>query len=313
MTPFLGVNRLWRTSRTLVRVVSSAPVSCLHFLTKTSRSKNSTYSSGERQDLPVVSQGTQWTLLSFRFDRNYFAVCSSRSQILLWWKWPRLGADRWTRCSVRLRPSGPQCLMAPREAVHTDLVKHNAVISLICLKKNCGILKSACWLGLVAGIGVVMFWRVALASVGTGGMARYVGCSDALLWAGLSSLHLPMLQLWMVMGLGMCMHSKGLRGCGCEGPMQDTTLDWIPYPQETEHWRGFKKKVSKKKNIRKKKTRCPNSPWTSHSDKLTWVCPVRNCYHGMSSFYWEICLVTTPTDSPSRASQKTTLWPLNSS
>lgn len=92
-----------------------------------------------------------------------------------------------------------------------------------------------------------MFGRMVLASVGPGGIARYVGHSDLSLWTGLSSLQFPMLQLCMVMGLGMCMHSKGLRGCGCEGPMQDTTLDWIPYPQETEHWRVFKKESQQEK------------------------------------------------------------------
>lgn len=39
----------------------------------------------------------------------------------------------------------------------------------------------------------------------------------------------------MVMGLGMCMQSSGLRGSGLVGPMQDTALDWIPYPHGTEH------------------------------------------------------------------------------
>lgn len=55
---------------------------------------------------------------------------------------------------------------------------------------------------------------------------------------GPSSLQLPMLQPWMVMGLGMCIQSRGLSGSGFEGPMQDTALDWIPYPQGTEHWRA---------------------------------------------------------------------------
>lgn len=40
------------------------------------------------------------------------------------------------------------------------------------------------------------------------------------------------------MGLGMCIQNRGLRGFGSEGPMQDTALDWIPYPQGTEHWRA---------------------------------------------------------------------------
>lgn len=78
-----------------------------------------------------------------------------------------------------------------------------------------------------------------LASVGPGGVVRAVGCSGVSALEGRSSLQPPVLQLWMVMGLGMCMHSMGLRGCGCEGPMQDTALDWIPYPQETEHWKGL--------------------------------------------------------------------------
>ena len=38
------------------------------------------------------------------------------------------------------------------------------------------------------------------------------------------------------MGLGMCIQNRGLRGSDLEGPMQDTALDWIPYPQGTEHW-----------------------------------------------------------------------------
>lgn len=52
---------------------------------------------------------------------------------------------------------------------------------------------------------------------------------------GDTSLQLSMLQPWMVMGLGMCMQNRGLRGSGFEGPMHDTALDWIPYPQGTEH------------------------------------------------------------------------------
>ncbi len=53
---------------------------------------------------------------------------------------------------------------------------------------------------------------------------------------GSTSLQLPVLQPWMVMGLGMCIQNRGLRGSGLEGPRQDTALDWIPYPQGTEHW-----------------------------------------------------------------------------
>lgn len=53
---------------------------------------------------------------------------------------------------------------------------------------------------------------------------------------GTTSSQLPLLQPWMVMGLGMCMQSRGLRGSGLEGPKQDTALDWIPYPQGTVHW-----------------------------------------------------------------------------
>lgn len=49
---------------------------------------------------------------------------------------------------------------------------------------------------------------------------------------------LPMLQPWMVMALGKCIQNRGLRGSVVEGPMQDTALDWIPYPQGTEHWRA---------------------------------------------------------------------------
>lgn len=42
------------------------------------------------------------------------------------------------------------------------------------------------------------------------------------------------------MGFGMCIQNRGLRGSGLEGPIQDTVLDWIPYPQGTEHWlHGF--------------------------------------------------------------------------
>lgn len=75
-------------------------------------------------DLPIVLQGTRWTILSSIFDRNYFAVCSSRSQIPLWRQWPRLVAAQWTRCSVRGRPSSPRCLTVPGEAAHTHLVRH---------------------------------------------------------------------------------------------------------------------------------------------------------------------------------------------
>jgi len=46
----------------------------------------------------------------------------------------------------------------------------------------------------------------------------------------------PKEQPWMVMGLGMCIQNRGLRGSGLEGPMQDTALDWIPYPHGSEHW-----------------------------------------------------------------------------
>lgn len=113
-----------------------------------------------------------------------------------------------------------------------------------------------------------MFWRLALAFVGPGGPERYVGRSNA-------SLQFPTLQLWMVMGLGMCMHSKGLRGCGCEGPMQDTTLDWIPYPQETEHWRVFKTKVSKKEISEKNKMSKRSTDITFRSKNLT--CMVDLC------------------------------------
>lgn len=63
---------------------------------------------------------------------------------------------------------------------------------------------------------------------------RCAGASVAVR-GGPSSLQPPMLQPWMVMGLGMCMQSRGLRGSGLEGPTQDTALDWIPYPQGTEH------------------------------------------------------------------------------
>lgn len=55
---------------------------------------------------------------------------------------------------------------------------------------------------------------------------------------GGASLQSPAAQLRMVMGLGMCMQMSGLRGRGVEGPMQDTALDWIPYPQDMEHWRA---------------------------------------------------------------------------
>lgn len=41
----------------------------------------------------------------------------------------------------------------------------------------------------------------------------------------LSSLHVPMLQPWIVMGLGICIQSRGLRGSVCVGPKQDTVLD----------------------------------------------------------------------------------------
>lgn len=66
-TPFPGVSRLWRISRTLVRVVSSVPVTCLHFLTNTSRSKNATYSPVETQQQQGSLPQSTRTLLSFRF------------------------------------------------------------------------------------------------------------------------------------------------------------------------------------------------------------------------------------------------------
>jgi len=50
-----------------------------------------------------------------------------------------------------------------------------------------------------------------------------------------ASIQLPMKQPWMVIGLGMCIQNRGLRGSGLEGPMQDTALDWMPNPQGTEH------------------------------------------------------------------------------
>ena len=61
--------------------------------------------------------------------------------------------------------------------------------------------------------------------------------SEATSDVGDTSLQLPILQPWMVIGLGMCMQSRGLRGSGLEGPRQETALDWIPYPHGTEHWR----------------------------------------------------------------------------
>lgn len=90
-------------------------------------------------------------------------------------------------------------------------------------------------------VGVVSLWlrvgerrspssvRLALTSVCTAVVTSKVASM---------SLQLPMLQPWMVMGLGMCIQSRGLRGSGLEGPMQDTALDWIPYPQGTEHCRA---------------------------------------------------------------------------
>lgn len=78
------------------------------------------------------------------------------------------------------------------------------------------------------------------ASVGLGGV---LGCGCVSAWlkvgstVGLSVLQLPMLHPWMVMGLGICIQSRGLRGSGVEGPMQDTARDWIPYPQGSEHCR----------------------------------------------------------------------------
>lgn len=78
------------------------------------------------------------------------------------------------------------------------------------------------------------------ASVGLGG-ALWCGCVSVWLkvgsTVGLSVLQLPMLHPWMVMGLGICIQSRGLRGSGVEGPMQDTARDWIPYPQGSEHCR----------------------------------------------------------------------------
>lgn len=79
-----------------------------------------------------------------------------------------------------------------------------------------------------------------MASVGLG---RVMWCGVVSVWLkvgdrkGISFLQLPMLQPWMVMGLGICIQNEGVRGPGFEGPMQDTALDWIPYPQGTEHWR----------------------------------------------------------------------------
>lgn len=46
----------------------------------------------------------------------------------------------------------------------------------------------------------------------------------------------PVLQPWMVMGLGMCMQSRGVRGTWLEGPIQETALDWMPYPHDAVHW-----------------------------------------------------------------------------
>lgn len=91
---------------------------------------------------------------------------------------------------------------------------------------------------------VVVVCGMVTASVALGGEGWPLRCGGVSVWLGVgdvtgpSSLQPPMLQPWMVMGLGRCIQSRGLRGSGFEGPMQDTVLDWIPYPQGTEHWKA---------------------------------------------------------------------------
>lgn len=91
-------------------------------------------------------------------------------------------------------------------------------------------------LGLGVGMAVVVVCGMVTASVGGGvsggGVSVRPTVTDN---RDPSSLQLPILQPWIVMGLGMCIQSTGLRGSVLEGPMQDTALDWIPYPQGTEH------------------------------------------------------------------------------
>lgn len=89
---------------------------------------------------------------------------------------------------------------------------------------------------------VVVVCGMVTASVVLGREGWPMRCGCVGVWLGMvdatgpSALQPPMLQPWMVMGLGRCIQSRGLRGSGFEGPMQDTGLDWIPYPQGTEHW-----------------------------------------------------------------------------
>lgn len=61
--------------------------------------------------------------------------------------------------------------------------------------------------------------------------ARLQAGDNPVVWAS----QLAVLQPWMVMGLGMCMQSRGLSGSAVEGPMQDTVRVWIPLPQGSEH------------------------------------------------------------------------------
>lgn len=60
--------------------------------------------------------------------------------------------------------------------------------------------------------------------------------ADGVLVSSVWAVQAPVSQPRMVMGLGMCMQNRGDRGMGLEGPMQDTALDWMPYPQDTVHW-----------------------------------------------------------------------------
>lgn len=74
-------------------------------------------------------------------------------------------------------------------------------------------------------------WRRVTACVGLAAVTCRVCVSVCLKVGnalGLCVLQPATLQPWMVIGLGMCMQSRGLSGSGAEGPMQDTVRDWIP-------------------------------------------------------------------------------------
>lgn len=74
-------------------------------------------------------------------------------------------------------------------------------------------------------------WRKVTACVGLAAVTccvRVSACLKVGNTRGLCVLQLAMLQPWMVIGLGMCIQSRGLSGSGAEGPMQDTVRDWIP-------------------------------------------------------------------------------------